>query len=205
MHIGQVLQLDAGVSPIQIAGTVTYVTNQSESPPGTAKAWTRQFIVLQEGNDKIGVTLWNCRYVKKGERISVKGKTERNQKDEPAMSAQELVDDGTQGQGFAQGKSGTTTDQGERDATGVSIESQSAYKNTCKLASHRTDLIPDKAAFWDWLHHAKKWFDTGEVDPTVMSSPMPTGPADWDREQTPSDPNQDDSDLPEQLRGGYKG
>ena len=77
------------------------------------------------------------------------------------------------------------------DATGTSIEHQVAYKDTVQLACHRKDLVPDIVAFWNHLHYAKQWFDTGTVDPIAMSSPAPI--AEYD-------PNQDDSDLPEGLR-----
>jgi hypothetical protein len=80
----------------------------------------------------------------------------------------------------------------------TSIERQTTWKDTCQLACHRNDLIPDRAAFFDMLFHGHKWIATGTVDPTAISSPMPTGPANFD-------PNQDDSDLPLELRADYQG
>jgi hypothetical protein len=94
--------------------------------------------------------------------------------------------------------------QGTRDATGVSIERQACYKGTCELAARRADLIPDRAAFFDMLFHGHKWIETGNVDPMAISSLMPVGSANWDQDQAPPDPNQDDSDLPEALRANYQ-
>jgi hypothetical protein len=88
--------------------------------------------------------------------------------------------------------------QGGRDATGVSIERQACFKATCEIASRRSDLFPDKASIFDFLHHGHGWVATGTVDPTAMASLMPTGPANFD-------PNQDDSDLPPELRADYQG
>lgn len=75
MHIGQILELDEGISPVTCAGKTGYVGKQSEGE-GKKGTWTRQFVVIKEGDDDIGVTLWNARYVKEGERIVVVGKTE---------------------------------------------------------------------------------------------------------------------------------
>ncbi len=75
MHIKQVLEMDDGIGPITCAGTVEYVTEQSEGE-GKKGKWTRQFVVIKEGDSDIGVTLWNARYINKSERIIVCGKTQ---------------------------------------------------------------------------------------------------------------------------------
>ena len=87
-----------------------------------------------------------------------------------------------------------------RDATGVSIERQATVKAVCeRYVGTNTDL----ATMLDACHHFHKWIETGTVDFQV--SHVPTEPANWDREQAPTDPNQDDSDLPPELRANYQG
>lgn len=77
-----------------------------------------------------------------------------------------------------------------RDATGVSIERQCTVKAVCEFyAGTDTGL----ATLLDACHHFHRWIETGTVDFQVSHSPMPTG--NYEQEQAPTDPNQDD-DIP---------
>ena len=79
-----------------------------------------------------------------------------------------------------------------RDATGVSIERQATVKAVCERYAG-TDA--DLATMLDACGHFHKWIETGTVDFTVMNTPAPIM----------TDPNQDDSDLPPELRADYPG
>jgi len=68
----------------------------------------------------------------------------------------------------------------------TSIERQACFKGLCELAANRQDIIPDMAEFFNFLHVAHKWVETGEVDMSVTHV-NPT----------------DAPDLPPELRDNY--
>jgi hypothetical protein len=86
--------------------------------------------------------------------------------------------------------------QGGRDATGVSIERQVCIYTVGDIVESRPQM--DMAEAGDWLAFFMHFAETGQIKITATHSPMPTGPANWD-------PNQDDSDLPPELRADYQG
>ena len=80
-----------------------------------------------------------------------------------------------------------------------SIEAQTALNRAVDLAIGRKDLVPDLVTLCNWQGHFKTLLQTGAVDPMALAAPMPIG------EQQATDPNQDDSDLPPELRADYQG
>lgn len=91
MHIGQILQCDEGASGLEAAGIVDFASDQTHGETQRGKAWSRQFVTLAEGSDKIGVTLWNCRVIHKGERICVtSAKTEKDRDGKICLSSRTL-------------------------------------------------------------------------------------------------------------------
>jgi hypothetical protein len=155
MHIGQILQCDEGASGLEAAGTVDFASDQTHGTTRQGKAWSRQFVTLIEGSDKIGVTLWNCRVIRKGERICVTGaKTEKDKEGKICLSTRTL-----DGSAPAPQDTPQTPNTPARD-TGVSIERQCVVKGVCEIVARRGGQM-DKAEALDWCHHLHHWIQTG--------------------------------------------
>ena len=86
--------------------------------------------------------------------------------------------------------------QGAVDPARDSIEAQTALNRATDLAIGRTDLVPDLAKFYDLAAANQMWLQTGSVPPSVLSSPMPTGTANWDETQQQAEPPVTDDDIP---------
>ena len=80
-----------------------------------------------------------------------------------------------------------------RDATGVSIERQVCIYTVGDIVESRPQM--DMAEAGDWLAFFMYFAETGQIKITATHSPAPVAGY---------DPNQDDSDLPAELRADYQ-
>lgn len=178
MHIGQVLTLDEGIGPVECAGTVGYASDQQEGV-GKKGAWTRQFIVLKEGNDDIGVTLWNARHIKNGERIVVKGTTQEYE-GKITLSAK-LSGNGQQ----SQPEQRQASNNNRKGSESVSIERQVCVKAVGQIFQGEGSAM-DIGTGIKWCCYFHKWIQDGKDIPTMAGTPVGSD----------DEPPIDDDDIP---------
>lgn len=84
--IATIKQLNVGTTGLDITGQVNQPSQMTTGTTKDGRPWSRQWMLVQDQSDKIGVTLWNSRSVQVGETVHITGKLEANNKGEIGFS-----------------------------------------------------------------------------------------------------------------------